>query len=125
MLDMKAVLYKEQQEAEKARRDPVFAAERQSRRLVGIDVSKLKGRNQGVDARNIRDMQHVKVGVLALCAEDQDIFGRLLSNIPHGGLKGAKRTVMSVSSASCPDAVNAQDYAFCLPHVKFITTLPQ
>ena len=58
---MKAVLYKEQQEAEQASRDPVFAAERQSRRTVGLDVSKLKGRNQGVDQRNMQDMQHVKV----------------------------------------------------------------
>ena len=61
LLDMKAVLYKEQQEAEQASRDPVFAAERQSRRTVGLDVSKLKGRNQGVDQRNMQDMQHVKV----------------------------------------------------------------
>ena len=61
MLDMKAVLYKEQQEAERAQRDPVLAAERRSRRTVGLDVSKLKGRNQGVDQRNRRDMQHVKV----------------------------------------------------------------
>ena len=61
ILDMKAVLYKEQQEAEQASRDPVFAAERQSRRTVGLDVSKLKGRNQGVDQRNMQDMQHVKV----------------------------------------------------------------
>ncbi|CAL5218624.1 g325 [Coccomyxa viridis] len=60
LLDMKAVLYKEQQEAEQASRDPVFAAERQSRRTVGLDVSKLKGRNQGVDQRNMQDMQHVK-----------------------------------------------------------------
>lgn len=61
ILDMKAVLYKEQQEAEQASRDPVFAAERQSRRTVGLDVSKLKGRNEGVDQRNMQDMQHVKV----------------------------------------------------------------
>ena len=61
MLDMKAVLYKEQQEAERAQRDPVLAAERRSRRTVGLDVSKLKSRNQGVDQRNRRDMQHVKV----------------------------------------------------------------
>lgn len=62
MLDMKAVLYKEQQEAEQASRDPVFAAERQSRRTIGLDVSKLRGRNQGVDHRNMRDMEQVKVG---------------------------------------------------------------
>ena len=61
ILDMKAVLYKEQQEAEQASRDPVFAAERQSRRTVGLDISTLKGRNQGVDQRNTQDMQHVKV----------------------------------------------------------------
>ena len=58
---MKAVLYKEQQEAEQASRDPVFAAERQSRRTVGLDISTLKGRNQGVEQRNSQDMQHVKV----------------------------------------------------------------
>ena len=61
LLDMKAVLAKEQQEAEQASSDPVFAAERHSRRTIGLDVSKLKGRNQGVDQRNKRDMQHVKV----------------------------------------------------------------
>ena len=66
MLDMKAVLYKEQQEAERAQRDPVIAAERRSRRTVGLDVSKLKGRNQGVDQRNTRDMQHVKVSQYCL-----------------------------------------------------------
>lgn len=64
MLDMKAVLAKEQQEAEQASRDPVFATERQSRRTIGLDVSKLKGRNQGVEQRNMQDMQHVKVCLL-------------------------------------------------------------
>ena len=65
---MRAALYKEQQEAERARRDPVFAAERQSKRLIGIDVSKLKGKNQGVSQRNMRDMEHVKVGFFPFLA---------------------------------------------------------
>ena len=63
---MRAALYKEQQEAARARRDPVFAAERQSKRLIGIDVSKLKGKNQGVSQRNMRDMEHIKVRHTAL-----------------------------------------------------------
>ncbi len=66
MMDMRAALYKEQQEAERARRDPVFAAERQSKRLIGIDVSKLKGKNQGVNQRNMRDIEHIKVRQVAL-----------------------------------------------------------
>lgn len=60
VLDLKAALYKEQQEALLAREDPSAAAARKSRRTAGIDVSQIARKNAGVEERDRRDKEQIK-----------------------------------------------------------------
>lgn len=60
-MDLKAALYKEQQEAQHAKEDPVAAAARKSRRSAGIDLSQHARRNAGVEGRDRLDREQIKV----------------------------------------------------------------
>lgn len=62
VLDLKAALYRQQQAAQQAQADPATAAERKSRKIAGVDVSLLVRKNAGVDARDQRDREQLKVG---------------------------------------------------------------
>ncbi len=61
ILDLKAALYKEQQEAQLTKEDPAAAAARRSRRTAGIDLSKHARKNAGVEERDRYDREHIKV----------------------------------------------------------------
>ncbi|BDA44133.1 probable coiled-coil domain-containing protein 174 at N-terminal half [Coccomyxa sp. Obi] len=60
VLDLKAALYKEQQEAQQAKEDPVAAAARKSRRSAGIDLSQHARKNAGVEERDRLDREQIK-----------------------------------------------------------------
>ena len=61
ILDLKAALYKEQQEAQMAKEDPIAAAARKSRRTAGIDLSQHAQKNAGVEERDRHDREQIKV----------------------------------------------------------------
>lgn len=61
VLDIKAALYRQQQQAQQAQEDPSVAAERKSRKTAGVDVSLLVKRNAGVEARDQRDREQIQV----------------------------------------------------------------
>jgi hypothetical protein len=61
ILDLKAALYKEQQEAQLAKEDPIAAAARKSRRTAGIDLSEHARKNAGVEERDCHDKEQIKV----------------------------------------------------------------
>ncbi|KAK9916134.1 hypothetical protein WJX75_009035 [Coccomyxa subellipsoidea] len=60
ILDLKAALYKEQQEAQLAKEDPIAAAARKSRRTAGIDLSEHARKNAGVEERDCHDKEQIK-----------------------------------------------------------------
>ncbi len=60
VLDIKAALYRQQQQAHQAQEDPSIAAERKSRKTAGVDVSLLVRRNAGVEARDQRDRDQIQ-----------------------------------------------------------------
>ena len=61
VLDIKAALYRQQQQAQQAQEDPSIAAERKSRKTAGVDVSLLVKKNAGVEARDQRDKEQIRV----------------------------------------------------------------
>lgn len=61
VLDLKAELYKQQLEAQHAKEDPAAAAARRTRRAAGIDLSLHAKRNAGVERRDQRDREQIKV----------------------------------------------------------------
>ena len=60
VLDIKAALYRQQQQAQQAQEDPSIAAERKSRKTAGVDVSLLVKKNAGVEARDQRDKEQIQ-----------------------------------------------------------------
>ena len=64
VLDLKAALYRQQQQAQQAQADPSVAAERKSRKTAGVDVSLLVRRTTGVEARDQHDREQIKVRLL-------------------------------------------------------------
>lgn len=68
-MDLKAALYKEQQEAQLTKEDPAAAAARRSRRTAGIDLSKHARKNAGVEERDRYDREQIKVITPTLIAK--------------------------------------------------------
>jgi hypothetical protein len=80
VLDLKAALYRQQQQAQQAQADPSAAAERKSRKTAGVDVSLLVRRNTGVEARDQRDREQIKVRLAhAWLHQEAHAAGSLLS----------------------------------------------
>jgi hypothetical protein len=90
VLDLKAELYRQQQEAQLAKEDPAAAAARQSRRTAGIDLSLHARRNSGVEQRDRRDREQTKVTLIYFTCR---------------GLKGVlKKAFMSLNSVGVSSA---------------------